>query len=93
MMNRINKLFRNKNKNILSIYFTAGFPGLDDTAPILEALQDNGIELVEIGIPFSDPMAEGPPIQKAAVSSASCGSPWPWSTWEIAVPTASETLT
>ncbi len=58
MMNRINKLFRNKNKNILSIYFTAGFPGLDDTAPILEALQDNGIELVEIGIPFSDPMAE-----------------------------------
>lgn len=66
MMNRINKLFRNKNKNILSIYFTAGFPGLDDTAPILEALQDNGIELVEIGIPFSDPMADGVVIQESS---------------------------
>jgi tryptophan synthase alpha chain len=65
-MNRINKLFRKKNKNILSIYFTAGFPGLDDTVPILQALQDNGIELVEIGIPFSDPMADGVVIQQSS---------------------------
>ena len=65
-MNRINKLFRKKNKNILSIYFTAGFPGLDDTVPILQALQDNGIELVEIGIPFSDPMADGVVIQESS---------------------------
>ena len=65
-MNRINKLYRKKNKNILSIYFTAGFPGLDDTVPILQALQDNGIELVEIGIPFSDPMADGVVIQQSS---------------------------
>ena len=72
-MNRINKLFRKKNKNILSIYFTAGFPELEDTMPTLEALQDNGIELVEIGIPFSDPMADGVVIQQSSHASLKNG--------------------
>ena len=64
-MNRINKLFEQKNNNILSIYFTAGFPQLNDTRSIICELQSNGIDLIEIGIPFSDPMADGPTIQES----------------------------
>lgn len=62
-MNRIEKLFKNKNRNILSIYFTAGFPGLNDTAGIINQLQNSGVDLIEIGIPFSDPLSDGPTIQ------------------------------
>ncbi len=65
-MNRIQNLFRKKNENILSVYFTAGFPKLTDTIPVLVALQENGIDLVEIGIPFSDPMADGVVIQQSS---------------------------
>ena len=50
-MNRINQLFERKNKNILSVYFTAGFPKIDDTIPTLECLQTNGVDLVEVGVP------------------------------------------
>lgn len=64
-MNRINQLFINKPSGILSMYFTAGFPQLNDTLPVLEALQSNGVDLVEIGIPFSDPMADGIVIQES----------------------------
>ncbi|MFV0537584.1 MAG: tryptophan synthase subunit alpha [Dysgonomonas sp.] len=62
-MNRINQLFNDKQKDILSIYFTAGFPQLNDTSEVIRELQANGIDLIEIGIPFSDPMADGPTIQ------------------------------
>jgi tryptophan synthase alpha chain len=62
-MNRINRLFEKKQKDILSIYFTAGFPQLNDTCEVIRELQANGIDLIEIGIPFSDPMADGPTIQ------------------------------
>jgi len=65
-MNRINQLFNNKQKNILSVYFTAGYPKPEDTVPVLKALQSNGIDLVEIGIPFSDPIADGPVIQQSS---------------------------
>ena len=65
-MNRINYLFENKKQNILSVYFTAGFPKLEDTIPILKCLQANGADLVEIGIPFSDPMADGIVIQNSS---------------------------
>lgn len=65
-MNRIDQLFQNKGKDILSIYFPAGYPNLDDTIPTLQLLQDKGVDLVEIGIPFSDPLADGPVIQLAA---------------------------
>jgi tryptophan synthase alpha chain len=64
-MNRINQLFEQKKGNILSVYFTAGFPKLDDTLPVLKSLQANGVDLVEIGIPFSDPMADGIVIQNS----------------------------
>lgn len=62
-MNRINQLFEKKQKDILSIYFTAGFPHLNDTCDIIRELEANGIDLIEVGIPFSDPMADGPTIQ------------------------------
>jgi tryptophan synthase alpha chain len=65
-MNHIDQLFSEKKKNILSVYFTAGFPKLNDTIPILESLQQNGVDLIEIGIPFSDPLADGPVIQESS---------------------------
>lgn len=65
-MSRLTELFKNKDKNILSIFFTAGYPEIDSTIPIIEALNDQGIDMVEIGIPFSDPMADGPVIQASS---------------------------
>lgn len=62
-MNRIKQLFEHKQKDILSIYFTAGYPNLNDTCDIIRELEANGVNLIEIGIPFSDPMADGPTIQ------------------------------
>lgn len=62
-MNRIKALFEKKQKDILSIYFTAGYPNLNDTGDVIRELENNGIDLIEIGIPFSDPMADGPTIQ------------------------------
>lgn len=64
-MNRIKKLFENKQGNILSVYFTAGYPELNDTGTIIKALADNGADLIEVGMPFSDPLADGPVIQKS----------------------------
>lgn len=64
-MNRIKQLFEKKQKNILSIYFTAGFPQLNDTCNVIRELEANDIDLIEIGIPFSDPMADGPTIQES----------------------------
>jgi tryptophan synthase alpha chain len=63
MQNRINQLFKDKGSNILSIYFTAGYPNPEDTLPVLRELQAQGVDMVELGIPFSDPMADGPVIQ------------------------------
>ncbi len=68
-MNRINNLFNQKKKNILSIYFTAGFPQLNDTVTILNALQKHGADLIEIGMPYSDPLADGPVIQSSSMTA------------------------
>ncbi|HQF11118.1 MAG TPA: tryptophan synthase subunit alpha [Paludibacteraceae bacterium] len=65
-MNRIQQLFTQKKENILSVYFTAGFPKPNDTVPILESLQKYGVDMAEIGIPFSDPLADGPVIQNSS---------------------------
>lgn len=65
-MNRINQLFDTQKSKILSIYFCAGHPTLDSTRSVIKALEKNGIDMIEIGIPFSDPMADGPVIQEAA---------------------------
>ena len=65
-MNRIKDLFQKKHKNILSVYFTTGFPELNSTMNILSSLQKNGVDMVEVGIPFSDPLADGPVIQHSS---------------------------
>ncbi len=65
-MNKINKLFSEKKSNILSIYFTAGFPALNDSAVIINALEKSGVDMIEIGMPFSDPLADGPTIQRSS---------------------------
>lgn len=68
-MNRITNLFETKKDGILSVYFTAGYPELNDTVTILKELEAKGINMVEVGIPFSDPMADGPVIQEAATQA------------------------
>ncbi|BDD09830.1 tryptophan synthase alpha chain [Fulvitalea axinellae] len=62
-MNRIDKLFQEKQNNILAVYFTAGYPGLGDTTKVLRSLADSGADIIEVGIPYSDPVADGPTIQ------------------------------
>lgn len=64
-MNRIASLFQNKTEKVLSIYFTAGYPEPNDTLPILQALQAEGVDMVELGIPYSDPVADGEAIQQS----------------------------
>lgn len=72
-MNRIDNLFIHKNKDILSVYFTAGYPNLEDTVPVIKSLERNGVDLIEIGIPFSDPMADGVVIQASATQALKNG--------------------
>ena len=65
-MNKINKLFGDaKQHKLLSLYFCAGCPTLDGTATVIKAMQNRGIDMIEVGIPFSDPLADGPVIQSA----------------------------
>lgn len=64
-MTRLQKAF-SQDKKLLSIYFTAGYPGLDDTAFIISELEKNGVDMIEIGLPFSDPLADGPVIQNSS---------------------------
>jgi len=71
-MNRLNTLFNNK-KDLLSVYFTAGYPQLNDTTTILSALESAGVDFVEIGMPFSDPLADGPVIQKSSSQALANG--------------------
>lgn len=72
-MNRIDRLFVEKKSGILSVYFTAGYPQLDDTATVIKALENRGVDLIEIGVPFSDPMADGPVIQASGTRALDNG--------------------
>jgi tryptophan synthase alpha chain len=72
-MNRINQLFEKKKHHILSIYFTAGFPQLNDTAEIIKAIENSGADMIEIGMPFSDPLADGPVIQESSTKALKNG--------------------
>jgi len=63
---KLAKLFRSKPSNILSVFFTAGYPSLNDTALIINNLYESGVDMVEVGIPFSDPLADGPVIQESS---------------------------
>ncbi|MGB5982507.1 MAG: tryptophan synthase subunit alpha [Nonlabens sp.] len=66
MKNKLTALFTKKPKGLLNIFFTAGYPNLDDTVTILQSLAETQVDLVEIGIPFSDPLADGPTIQESS---------------------------
>ena len=75
-MNRLKNLLESKsskNEDVLNIYFTAGFPSLGDTIPIIKALEESGTDIIELGIPFSDPLADGPTIQKSSELALSNG--------------------
>ncbi|SFE15824.1 tryptophan synthase, alpha chain [Chitinophaga sp. CF118] len=73
MSNRIDQLFASKKTGILNIYCTAGFPELNDTLPVMTALQQNGADLIELGMPFSDPLADGPVIQESSTRAIKNG--------------------
>ena len=68
-MNRIDKIFQEKKSGLLSLYFCAGHPTLESTGEIIRTIEKNGIDFIEVGIPFSDPMADGPVIQDAATKA------------------------
>ncbi len=65
-MNRLTQLLNNKRKDLLAVYFTAGFPKKDSTVEVIDALANAGADLIEVGIPFSDPMADGAVIQQSS---------------------------
>lgn len=71
-MNRINKKLQ-EDKKLLSIYFTAGYPRPEDTVTIIRELEKNGVDMIEIGLPFSDPLADGPTIQESSTAALKAG--------------------
>jgi tryptophan synthase alpha chain len=72
-MSRIKTLFERKSKNVLNVYCTAGYPHLNSTIEVMKALQDNGADLIELGMPYSDPLADGPVIQHSSTIALSNG--------------------
>ena len=71
-MNRINQKLQ-EGKKLLSIYFTAGYPNINDTKSIIQNLEKNGVDMIEIGLPFSDPLADGPTIQASSTQALKNG--------------------
>lgn len=71
-MNRINQKLQ-EYKKLLSIYFTAGYPNIDDTLTIIQDLEKSGVDMIEIGLPFSDPLADGPTIQDSSTKALKNG--------------------
>jgi tryptophan synthase alpha chain len=65
-MSRIQELFSRKSKDVLNVYCTAGFPELESTLTVMKALQESGADLIELGMPYSDPLADGPVIQASS---------------------------
>ena len=72
-MNRLNQLFDKKKEPLLSIYYTAGYPNLNSTLEIAVALESAGVDFIEIGFPYSDPLADGPVIQKSSQNALNNG--------------------
>lgn len=71
-MNRINQILL-EDRKLLSIYFTAGYPALNDTVKVIQDLEKNGVDMIEIGLPFSDPLADGPTIQESSTAALKNG--------------------
>ena len=72
-MSRIKELFDQKKNNILNVYCTAGFPKPESTVPVMKALQDSGVDMIELGMPYSDPLADGPVIQASSTTALANG--------------------
>lgn len=72
-MNRLQELFQRKSKQVLNMYCTAGYPHLDSTLSVMSALQNNGADLIELGMPYSDPLADGPVIQESSAKAIANG--------------------
>jgi len=72
-MNRLTQLFSQKNEHILNVYYTAGFPSIDSVSRIAEALQSSGADIIELGMPYSDPLADGETIQKSSEAALKNG--------------------
>jgi tryptophan synthase alpha chain len=72
-MTRIGELFKKKKERVLNVYATAGFPRLDSTLEVMKALQANGVDLIELGMPYSDPLADGPVIQASGTRALENG--------------------
>ncbi|MCZ2459657.1 MAG: tryptophan synthase subunit alpha [Chitinophagales bacterium] len=72
-MSRISQMFDRKKEKVLSIYFTAGFPHLDSTLEVMKSLQESGADMIELGIPYSDPLADGPVIQQSSMAALKNG--------------------
>jgi tryptophan synthase alpha chain len=72
-MSRIKELFQQKKNNVLNVYCTAGYPQLNSTVPVMKALQDSGVDMIELGMPYSDPLADGPVIQASSSKALANG--------------------
>lgn len=72
-MNRLEELFQRKKEKVLNVYCTAGFPELSSTLTVMKALQDNGADIIELGMPYSDPLADGPVIQASGTKALQNG--------------------
>ena len=72
-MSRIKKLLETKKGRLLNVYCTAGFPELESTLPVMRSLQDNGADMIELGMPYSDPLADGPVIQASSTKALANG--------------------
>src|SRR5215467_6639962 len=72
-MSRITELFKRKKDRVLNVYCTAGYPRLDSTVEVMKALQDNGADMIELGMPYSDPLADGPVIQASGMKALENG--------------------
>lgn len=72
-MNRLTHLFRRKDRDLLNVYFTAGYPTLHDTGPVIRSLAAAGADLIEVGMPYSDPMADGQTIQRSSMQALQNG--------------------
>jgi len=72
-MSRITDLFKRKDRRVLNVYCTAGYPRLDSTLEVMKALQDNGADMIELGMPYSDPLADGPVIQASGTRALENG--------------------
>ena len=72
-MGRLHELFARKNRDVLNVYITAGFPKMDFTIAVMEALQSSGADLIELGMPYSDPLADGPVIQESSLQALANG--------------------